>query len=154
VTVRDATTEDLEVVATWVGSEDACRLWGGPAVSFPLSPARLEREITFRTAENLALADEAGCVGFGQVIMKDSGRAHLARVIVRPDARGRGMGRTLVRALVERASRCGARVASLNVYATNEAARRIYAAEGFVEAPWPADVAAAPADVLHLTLEL
>ena len=85
-------------------TEEECRLWAGPAVSFPLLPDRLEREIGFPEAENLALSDEAGVAGFGQVVPKAGGRAHLARVIVRPDARGRGLGHAIVRALVARAS--------------------------------------------------
>ena len=44
VTVRDATLADLGVVASWVCSEEECRLRAGPAVSFPLLPGRLERE--------------------------------------------------------------------------------------------------------------
>ncbi len=153
LTVRDATLADLEVVASWVRTEEECRLWAGPAVSFPLLSGRLEREIGFTEAENLALCDEAGAAGFGQVVPKAGGRAHLARVIVRPDARGRGLGHAIVRALVERA-RSGARVVSLNVYASNATALRVYEAAGFRVAPWPEDDGAAPPGVLHLTLGL
>ena len=101
---------------------------------------------------NLSLRDETGAAGFGQVVPKAGRRAHLARVIVRPDARGRGLGHTIVRALVERA-RSGARVVSLNVYASNATALRVYEAAGFSVAPWPEDDGAAPG-VLHLTLDL
>jgi ribosomal-protein-alanine N-acetyltransferase len=153
LTVRDATLADLEVVASWVSTEEECRLWAGPAVSFPLLPARLEREIGFPEAENLALFDEAGAAGFGQVVPKTGGRAHLARVIVRPDARGRSLGHRIVRALVERA-RGEARAISLNVYASNATALRVYEAAGFRVAPWPEDDGAAPPGVLHLTLDL
>jgi ribosomal-protein-alanine N-acetyltransferase len=153
LTARDATLADLEVVASWVSTEEECRLWAGPAVSFPLLLARLEREIGFAEAENLALRDEAGAAGFGQVVLKAGGRAHLARVIVRPDARGRGLGHTIVRALVERA-RGEARMISLNVYAFNATALRVYEAAGFRVAPWPEDDGAAPPGVLHLTLDL
>lgn len=154
IAVRDATLTDLEVAASWVRSEDECLLWAGPAVSFPLLPARLAREIEFQEAQNLALVDEDGTAGFGQAIAKSGGRVHLARVIVRPDARGRGLGGTLVRALVARASACEARAVSLNVYVTNAGARRVYRAAGFREAPWPKGDGAAPPGVLHLALDL
>ena len=75
-------------------------------------------------------------------------------MIVRPDARGRGLGHVLVRALLERAAADGARDAStLNVYAANAAAVRLYEAAGFRRA------AAEPgqegdAAVWRLTLDL
>jgi [ribosomal protein S18]-alanine N-acetyltransferase len=152
--VRDATLADLEVVASWVRTADDCRMWAGPAVSFPLRLDRLAAEIGFAEAENLVLGDEAAPDAFGQVAPKDGGRGHLARVIVRPDARGRGLGCAIVSALVERASAQGVRVASLNVYATNTAARHVYEVAGFVAAPWPEDDGTAPPGVLHLRLAL
>jgi [ribosomal protein S18]-alanine N-acetyltransferase len=150
VTVLDATLRDLEVVASWVGTADECRLWAGPAVSFPLEPGRLAREIGFADEENLVLADGAGTAGFGQLVRRPGGRAHLARVIVRPDARGRGYGRVLVTALLERAASRGARLATLNVYCENEAARRLYEAAGFAVSSLPGGDAC-PRGALYMT---
>jgi ribosomal protein S18 acetylase RimI-like enzyme len=152
-TVRDATLDDLVVVVSWVGTADACRLWAGPAVSFPLEPGRLALEIGFVEADDLALADESGTAGFGQVVWHPGDRAHLARIIVRPDARGRGLGRALVRALVERAASRGARLATLNVYVKNESARRLYEAAGFTVAAAP-DERDSPRGAFYMTLAL
>jgi len=153
LTVRDATTADLEVVATWVRTAEECLLWAGPAVSFPVEPGVLAGEIEFEEADDLALADEAGVAAFGQLVWRPKRRAHLARVIVRPDARGRGAGRALVRALLERASASGARTATLNVYAENEAARRLYEAAGFSVAGQPRGQAC-PHGALVMTLDV
>jgi ribosomal-protein-alanine N-acetyltransferase len=152
-TVREATLRDVEVVASWLETAEECRLWAGPAVSFPLEPGVLALEIGFADAQNLALADEAGTAGFGQLVWRSGGRAHLARVIVRPDARGRGLGRVLVRALLERAWSRGARLATLNVYAENAAARRLYEAAGFSVADRPGGHAC-PHRALYMTLGL
>jgi ribosomal protein S18 acetylase RimI-like enzyme len=137
LSVRDATLEDLEVVASWLHSEDECLRWAGPAVSYPLTPGALARQIGFAEADDVVLADEAGPVGFGQLVPRRDGQVHLARVIVRPDARGAGLGRALVETLLERAAAAGAREASLNVYLDNEPARRLYGAVGFVPATAP-----------------
>ncbi len=110
-------------------------------------------EIGFVEADDLALADEAGTAGFGQVVWHPGDRAHLARVIVRPDARGRGFGRALVRALLERAASRGARLATLNVYTENEAARRLYEAAGFTVAAAP-DGHDGPRGALYMKLAL
>jgi [ribosomal protein S18]-alanine N-acetyltransferase len=153
LTVRDATLRDLDVVASWIGTEDECRLWAGPAVSFPFEPGALAREIGFSEAEDLALADEAGTAGFGQLVWRTGDRAHLARVVVRPDARGRGYGRVLVRALLECAMSRGARLATLNVYVGNGAARRLYEVAGFTDATVPGGHAC-PHGALYMTLKL
>jgi [ribosomal protein S18]-alanine N-acetyltransferase len=150
VTALDATLRDLEVVASWVHTPVECRLWAGPAVSFPLEPGTLAGEIGFADEDNLALADGAGTAGFGQVVWRPGGRAHLARVIVRPDARGRGYGRVLVTALLERAASRGARLATLNVYTENQAARRLYEAAGFTVSRVPGG-GACPQRALYMT---
>ena len=129
--VRDATLADLEVAAGWVGSEEECLLWAGPDVSFPLELERLAAEIGLDGATSLALTDSLGTVAFGQLVWARRGTAHLARVIVRPDARGLGHGHALVQALLERAAADGAHLATLNVFARNQAAIRLYETAGF-----------------------
>jgi [ribosomal protein S18]-alanine N-acetyltransferase len=130
---RDATLDDLGVVASWVRTENECRLWAGPGVSFPLRRDVLAAEIRFSEGGGLALEDGGGPCAFGQVVWNGAERrAHLARVIVRPDARGRGLGRALVRALLARAAARGASSVTLNVYEENAPALRLYASEGFV----------------------
>lgn len=152
--VRDATLEDLILVASWVRTAEECRLWAGPDVSFPIRPRELAAETGFSAAVNLVLAGEAGTAGFGQVLWHDAGRrAHLARVIVRPDARGRGLGSALVEALLGRAAAAGARVATLNVYAANAAAVRLYETAGFRPVARPSG-ATTPTGTLFLSRPL
>ena len=150
---RDAIFPDLEAVATWVASAEECLLWAGPAVTFPVEPDVLAAEIEFEEAGGVVLADGVGVTAFGQLVRRPERRAHLARVIVRPDARGGGAGRALVRALLERASAGGARTATLNVYADNAPARRLYEAAGFVVAGPPGGQTC-PHGALHMTLDL
>lgn len=52
---------------------------------------------------------------------------------VAPDARGHGVGGALLEATEEHARRRGARKITLNVFATNAPARRLYARHGYVE---------------------
>ncbi|MFE7648822.1 GNAT family N-acetyltransferase [Streptomyces phaeoluteigriseus] len=61
--------------------------------------------------------------------------AHVRQIqglAVRDEARGRGVGRVLVRAAVEEARRLGARRVTLRVLGHNTVARNLYASEGFV----------------------
>lgn len=58
---------------------------------------------------------------------------HLLRLATRPSARRRGIGRTLLASVVERARRAGCGQVLLEVGAANLAAQRLYAWHGFVE---------------------
>lgn len=70
-------------------------------------------------------------VGFGSAI------AYLQRVAVHPDWQGNGMGRSLVRAAVRKASRSGAKVLLLNTQIDNTPAIKLYEEEGFLRLPEP-----------------
>lgn len=69
----------------------------------------------------------AGLAGPGEA----GGDADVATVAVLPDAQGRGLGRTLLRALLAEAGRRQAGAVLLEVRVDNEAARALYASEGF-----------------------
>jgi ribosomal-protein-alanine N-acetyltransferase len=59
--------------------------------------------------------------------------AWVQTMAVAPAAQGQGLGRRLLRALLEEAARRGQRTVRLEVRADNPAAQRLYAAHGFVE---------------------
>ena len=56
---------------------------------------------------------------------------HIKDLAVRPDSRGRGIGRALLRSGLARLRTAGAAVVRLEVRESNEAARSLYADEGF-----------------------
>jgi ribosomal-protein-alanine N-acetyltransferase len=56
---------------------------------------------------------------------------HINNVALRPQFRGRGIGTALLRHVLAEARRLGARRATLEVRASNEAARRLYERLGF-----------------------
>jgi ribosomal protein S18 acetylase RimI-like enzyme len=64
---------------------------------------------------------------------KESHKATLVGMYVRPQARNRGVGRRLVEAVMEVARRRGVELLQLAVVSDNEPARRLYARLGFVE---------------------
>lgn len=64
-----------------------------------------------------------------------SGAAHLVSICTRPDHRGRGLAEHVVRALVRHARDDGAAVVYLEMYADNEAGRRLYRRLGMTEHP-------------------
>ncbi|MEU6687066.1 GNAT family N-acetyltransferase [Streptomyces sp. NPDC046832] len=75
----------------------------------------------------------AGCLRLGFPTPLESNR-HVRQIqglAVAEEARGRGVGRALVRAAVEESRRRGARRITLRVLGHNAPARALYAAEGF-----------------------
>jgi ribosomal protein S18 acetylase RimI-like enzyme len=79
------------------------------------------------------LVDGGEPVAYGEVWSDDEeGEAELARLIVAPARRGRGLGRALVAALVERA---GYEDVFLRVRPDNAVALAAYRRAGFVDVP-------------------
>lgn len=75
--------------------------------------------------------DETGAVtgycGFWLVLDE----AHITTVVVRADQRGLGLGRELLAHLLEDARAAGARMATLEVRASNTTAQALYSSHGF-----------------------
>lgn len=151
---RDALPEDLAVVVSWIASPHECRRWAGPRIPFPLQPSALAVQIEMADAINVALDDEQGIAAFGQALPRGPGRAHLARVIVRPDTRRRGWGRALVETLLHRAEAAGLALITLHVFSDNAAAIALYSNLGFSRAERPPkDAASSGVWLMQLALD-
>lgn len=80
----------------------------------------------------LGVAGSDGALDAAALARLAVGTLEIQSVAVRPRARGLGLGRALVRALLERARAARAERADLEVRAGNAAAIALYASEGFV----------------------
>jgi ribosomal-protein-alanine N-acetyltransferase len=106
-------------------------------LSFPVAwPERSYRyELTENPAAYLLVAERhasprSRLVGYiGLWLLVDE--AHISTIAVHPTDRGQGIGRALLLAGLEWAARKGAELATLEVRASNEAARRLYRKHGF-----------------------
>jgi ribosomal-protein-alanine N-acetyltransferase len=141
--LRPASESDLDLISSWITSRRDCEFWAGPALRFPLARSTLAKDIGFSPETSFCL-DEAGLVGFGQLTVKGSVRAHLSKIIVAPHQRRSGHGARLVMALVELAARQGFSAIGLNVQQDNLAAQALYRKLGFELAARPASVGPAP----------
>lgn len=122
------------VVAGWLDSPEATLRWAGPGVPFPLPAEAFAAALALPSRPGWTLQDADGtCLGFGQYWRTTPGSMHLGRIIVSPQARGRGLGRELMTALCAEALRSSAAVQlTLKVYRDNQAAVALYRDLGFV----------------------
>lgn len=133
--LRPARVDDLDTVLTWPADATASRRWAGPRLPYPTTPNTAWMTLEASPENSFVLADTDGeLLGFGQLLRWDYRVVHLARLIVAPAQRGHGLGRELCRALIARAGDTfAARRLTLNVYADNHVARRLYDSLGFTE---------------------
>ena len=131
--LRTAVDEDLKALIAWIKDKDACKLWAGPVVRFPLMLQRLKQDIAYSTDNTFAMQNAAGeFLGLGQLLAKEHNRIHMARIIVAPVQRGKGLGDLLCRLLIEEGlKRSGNVCFTLNVYSDNANAVRLYQKLGF-----------------------
>ena len=97
----------------------------------PWSRGMFLEELARRFSDPVVAEGEGGeILGFA-VSWTVAGESHLLNIAVRPDRRGGGVGRALLRECIRRGARAGASRIHLEVRAGNEEARRMYHAAGF-----------------------
>ncbi|MGI6239469.1 MAG: ribosomal protein S18-alanine N-acetyltransferase [Christensenellales bacterium] len=99
----------------------------------PWSRASLEREVTENAcARYLVLREGDEVLGFaGMWFVLDE--AHVTNVAIRADARGRGLGEALMRALIRHAAEHGMTWMTLECRRSNHVAQALYRKLGFVD---------------------
>ncbi len=132
--LRRATPADAAVALGWSPTVDILHRWAGPSARWPATPNSFWEDINNSDATTFALVDpDAGIVGLGQVRFRDQKYGHLARVVVSPQLRGRGLGRVLCTELMRVAPTLHPITEySLYVYDHNAPAIALYESLGFV----------------------
>jgi ribosomal protein S18 acetylase RimI-like enzyme len=132
VTIRRAASTDRELIhELWAEFEEEL---GGPAyLRETWEEAWPDLSRTIRDGAALLAEDDERALGFVFCVLGDRGRktAHVTDLYVRPEARGRGIGKALLGALVEPARKSGLEHVSLEVLLRNADARRLYERLGF-----------------------
>ena len=122
VRLRPMTSADLDVLMPY---EDA--MFGSEA----WSRQSYEEELADTALRDYLVADEDGSLLGSGGLLTIAETSQILTVGVLPPARRRGIGRLLVRALVDIARRRAADEVLLEVRIDNEAARKLYESEGF-----------------------
>jgi ribosomal protein S18 acetylase RimI-like enzyme len=128
----------LAELMRWFPDASSCASWGGPHFRFPFTAASFRADARVDALPTWSLLDDAGdLVAFGQYYDRLA-RCHLAHLVVRPEARGRGAGTRLIGELCAEGSLVlGVSEFSLFVLARNLPAVRLYRRLGFADALYP-----------------
>ncbi len=98
----------------------------------PWSRALFEEEIGRRFSDAIVVVgDPEGTVAGYAICWTVGEESHLLNIAVRPDARKKGIGRSLLRECIRRSAHAGGRRIILEVRPTNRDAIRLYEREGF-----------------------
>ena len=123
---------DDAALISWLPSPEAVLWWTGPMLTFPLDSAQLDRVRDLPAGHAWTAFDEAGTrVGHIGLVFTDPTSARVVRVIVDPGQRGKGVGRELMVAVIDKARELGVIALSLYVMAENATAIGLYGSLGF-----------------------
>lgn len=130
--------QHLPQLMGWITSEAQCRLWGGPWFRHPFDVESFSADCHWQELPTFVLREPEGeIVAFGQYYNRLD-HCHLGRLIVAPDARGRGYGQLLIQKLLAHGVEAlNLEHASLFVLKDNHRARAVYEKLGFRNCAYP-----------------
>lgn len=129
---------DALEVSRWPGSPDEVRRWAGRGPGWPVDVTVFGRWHADPDVRPYILCEGGEPVGYGEVwVDEPEQEVELARIIVSPDWRGRGVGRRLVRQLLGQGALAGLPDAFVRVVPENTAAISCYRGAGFVQVSEP-----------------
>lgn len=124
---------DGDAIVRWASSAEEARWWGGHEVQWPLDPSLFRSWHSDREVRPFVLREDEALLAYGELwIDDDEQEVELARIIVAPRRRGRGVGRLLVSRLLEQATLTRHPVAFVRVVPANAAALACYRAADFM----------------------
>lgn len=129
---------DIDELMGWFANAAEVDRWGGPRFRYPFTRKSFRKDCRIDEIPSFCLRDPDGAMAaFGQFYNRHD-RAHLARLVSHPHRRRQGIGKRLIRLIMQAAKRrCGHEQSSLFVYRDNEPAYRCYLAMGFVVQDYP-----------------
>ncbi len=138
--IEEARIEDAKAIMDWFPDKESVVRWGSPYMSYPLKDETFFGDIYWsQITSRVARTEDGGLLAFGQYYRK-LGRCHLARLVVNPEFRGRGLGERFVAALMQHAGHMlGTEEFSLYVMTANRPAYNCYKRLGFELARPPED---------------
>ena len=136
--IEVARIEDVREIMNWFPDKESVMLWGSPYTRWPIREDTFLEDIYWNRIESrVARGDQGELLAFGQFYAKLA-RCHLARLVVNPEFRRRGIGLEFIAQLMEHGGEAlNATEFSLYVMTVNKPAWHCYKSLGFHMEPYP-----------------
>ena len=128
----------IESLMKWFSCEQELKDWSGPNFAYPYVFASFIADLKLDSVKAFSLVDdESTLLAFGQYYLLLN-RCHLARLVVNPNFRGKGIAKELISRLSESGTaELKVNSCSLFVFKHNQSAINAYKKFGFVETDYP-----------------
>ncbi|HEY0921574.1 GNAT family N-acetyltransferase [Rheinheimera pacifica] len=122
----------------WFSNAEQQQSWGGDNFDYPCTELRFLQLLCRPGAQSFSLVDSDNntVLGFGQICDRFACH-HLARLVIHPQQRGKGLAKTLISELIIQALSQQRRNISLYVHRHNSVALQCYTSLGFEICPPP-----------------
>ena len=134
------TDRDFEYISNWISDERTHAMWCANLIHYPLEKENFRSFLSeisgkFGDSPFVAFDDEGSVVGFYCYSLNpETSEGMLKFVMVDVSARGKGIGKEMIKLAVENAfSNPEAQAVQLNVFSNNARARKCYESVGFTE---------------------
>jgi ribosomal protein S18 acetylase RimI-like enzyme len=132
-----ANVDHVRAIKPWFPDQHSCAIWAGPNFRFPFTEATFIEDTRLDFPSYVLIDDQDEVVAFGQYYVRND-RCHLARLVVSPRHRGRGLGSRLIVELAKAGfAELRLEEGSLFVLTDNLPAFRLYEKLGFEIRPYP-----------------
>lgn len=136
--IENASMQDAREIMSWFPDKESVMLWGSPYTRYPLREETFFEDIYWdRVESRIARGDNNELLAFGQFYPKLA-RCHLARLVVNPEFRRRGVGVNFIdRLMTHGGKHLNTTEFSLYVMTVNKPAWHCYKTLGFHMEPYP-----------------
>lgn len=133
--------ENFIELMSWFSNEEELSIWSGPNFRYPFNLKTFKNDLNLDTLKSFSLvSNEGDLLAFGQYYLR-LGKCHLARLVVNPSFRGKGIASHLISQLsIWGKSDLNTDSCSLFVITHNTSAIQAYTKLGFSMADYPGGV--------------
>ena len=135
------TKDHIEQLTSWFPDEVSLAKWSGPGFRYPFTEDTFFQDLNTEKLPSFCLFCEQGkFAAFGQFYNRLE-RIHLARLVVNPELRGKGIAERLIYSLIQKGiAQFKLNSASLFVLSDNLPAITAYQKAGFEIANYPTEI--------------
>jgi ribosomal protein S18 acetylase RimI-like enzyme len=150
-----SSTQHLTEVMTWFSDAEPSTKSNGSNYKYPVIHETFLDDVKLNELVSYSLIDDDGSLkAFGQYYLRQ-GCCHLGRIVVAPSERGKGIGKLLIKLLMEQGcTELGVETCALFVLKSNSPATETYQRLGFSIHPYSGNIPTEDCEYMTKNLEI